>query len=260
MKKVLYGIGLLGTLLFAEPSMEFSLSYVGMNMDYKEYDRNGVLLDSEESGYSDIVGYEMAYGYYLDKESMVNLEFMSLSGDTKYVGSYLSSNAGYGSVVSRTYNEIKDIYLGYSRTQLSSYGVEFYGGLGIGYRYWLRELSAAQIEEYEWYSIRASAGVVYEHRDFSISLIGEYQYGIDPTMTATGISDKFKLNSADIMELSIPLRYHINKSFDLACSYTFTRQKIEESNLVFDSAARGYVEPDSTAYNQYLKVGVVFKY
>jgi len=260
MKKILFALLVLSSSLLAEQRMEYTLSYVGMNMDYKEYDRAGILLDSEESGYSDITGVEFGYSYFLDTRSQIDLKVMSLSGDTKYVGSYLNSNQGYGSVVSTTTNDVRDIYLGYSAK--NEYRNNFYllGNLGLGYRYWQRSLSSVQIEDYEWYSLRLGIGAEYKYKAFSIAVRGEYQYGIHPTMTATGINDEFELDSADIMELSIPVRYEINDMFALTASYVFTRQEIEESSVVYDNGGNGYVEPDSTAYNQYLKVGIIFKY
>ncbi len=260
MKKILLSLAFFAALLSAETKMEYTLSYVGMNMDYKEYDRAGSLLDSEESGYSDLTGIEFGYSYFLDRQSQIDFKVMSLSGDTKYVGSYLNSNQGYGSVVSTTKNEIRDIYLGYSGK--NEYRNNFYllGNLGVGYRYWQRSPSSVQVEEYEWYSLRLGIGAEYKYKAFSIAVCGEYQYGIRPTMSATGINDEFELDSADIMQLSVPVRYEINEMFALFASYVFSRQEIKESNVVFDNSGNGYVEPDSTAYNQYLKVGIIFKY
>jgi len=261
MKKILLSLTLFISLLIAETKMEYTVSYVGMNMDYKEYDRTGVLLDSEDSAYSDITGVEFSYGYILDKNSQIDLSIMSLSGKSDYIGSYLGSNDPYGSLESTTWNEIRDIYIGYSAKNFSrDLGFVLLGNIGFGYRYWERQLSRVQIEEYEWYSIRLGIGAQYQYRDFTIAIRGEYQYGIDPTMTATGIDEEFHLNSANIMELSIPLRYEINETFALKCTYVFTRQEIKESNVVFDDTGYGYVEPDSTAYNQYLKIGIIFKY
>jgi hypothetical protein len=260
MKKIVIFLVLLSTVVIAQSRVEYSISLVGMSMDYKEYDNAGVLLDSEESVYSDITGVEFAYSYFLDRRSEIDLKIMSLSGTTKYVGSYLDSDDEYGSVVSTTVDDIKDIYFGYSAKNRYDQNINLLANIGLGYRYWQRALSTVQIEEYEWYSLRAGIGVEYNYQDFSIAFLGEYQYGINPTMTATGMPEEFKLDAADIIELSIPLRYEVNSMFALSASYVFTRQEIKESNLVIGNNGKPYVEPDSTAYNQYLKVGIIFKY
>jgi hypothetical protein len=185
---------------------------------------------------------------------------MSLKGNTEYVGAYIGSGLEYGSVVSSTTNTVRDISLGYHAKNMSDLNIMMLGGIGIGYRYWQRELSASQIEEYTWYSLRGNIGVEKRYGDFKASVLVEYQYGIYPRMSATDIGDDFKLSSANIVKLSIPLRYTLSKNLALSCAYVFEYQKIKESNVVYDAAADGYVEPDSKAYNQYLKIGLILKY
>ncbi|MEN4052754.1 MULTISPECIES: hypothetical protein [Sulfurimonas] len=259
-KKVLFVLLLLSNIVTAETKMEYKISFVGMNMDYREYDRSGNILDSEKSNYLDVIGAEFEYRYFLDERSNIDFKVLGVEGESEYVGSYIGSGAGYGSVVSTTSNAIRDISLGYNATNISDFNIMMLGGLGLGYRYWQRTLSSTQVEVYEWYSLRANVGMRFVHKNLTASLIAEYQYGIKPTMTATGIADDFELSSANIVKLSLPIRYMISENIDLICTYVFEYQEIQESNVVYDAAANGYVEPDSTAYNQYLKVGMVFKY
>jgi hypothetical protein len=259
-KKVLLISLLMGSAVMAETKMEYKISLIGMNMDYREYDSSGNIFDSEKSSYSDITGSEFEYSYFLDRNSHIDLNVMGVMGDTEYVGAYLGSEDGYGSVVSTTSNTIYDVSLGYNTKNMSDINIMFLGGIGVGYRYWQRELSASQIEEYYWYSLRANAGMQFKYSDITTSIIAEYQYGIDPKMRATGIAEDFELSSANIVKISVPIRYTVNQYFDFTCAYVFEYQKIEESNVVYDSTATGYVEPDSKAYNQYIKVGMVFKY
>jgi hypothetical protein len=259
-KKVLLTSLLLGSALVAETKMEYKISFVGMNMDYREYDRLGNILDSEKSGYSDITGAEFQYSYFLDTNSHIDFNVMGVTGDTEYVGAYIGSGLGYGSVVSTTSNTVRDISLEYNAKNMSDMNIMLLGGIGVGYRYWQRELSATQIEEYTWYSLRVNAGMEFDYKDLTTSLIVEYQYGIKPKMTATGISDDFELSSANIVKISVPIRYAVTQNFDLSCAYVFEYQKIEESNVVYASDGNGYLEPDSKAYNQYIQVGLIFKY
>ncbi len=260
-KKILLSTVLLASGLFAETKAEYQISLVGMNMDYREYDRSGVLLDSEKSHFTDTAGAEFQYRYFLDDYSNIALNIMGIEGNTEYVGAYINSGLGYGSVVSQTSNTIRDIAIEYNTKNMSDLGVMMLGGIGAGYRYWQRELSSTQIEEYTWYSLRAKIGLEYQYANsITIDLIFAYQYGIDPRMQASGFSSDFKLASANIMQVSIPLRYQINDSLDLSCAYVYEYQKIQESDVVYDSSGTGFVEPDSRASNQYLKVGMIFKY
>ncbi len=66
---------------------------------------------------------------------------------------------------------------------------------------------------------------------------------------------EFTLGGADIIELSLPISYKYNEKLDMFFEYVYQKQTIEKSNVV-----SGYVEPDSTAKNQYLKAGFAFKF
>jgi len=249
------------SLAIAENKMEYEISFVGMSMDYSEYDDNGAILDSENSHISDIIGAEFKYRYFFNNASSIDFEIITLSGYTDYIGSAIDTKTSYGSLKSSSYNEIRDISLSYKLHNASSFhGIGFIGGIGIGYRFWRRELSSIQIEDYKWYSLRILAGLQYKYKDISSNFELEYQYGINPVMSASGFSQDFELSSATIVKLSIPIRYVINKNFDLVCAYVFEYQKIDESNTIYDTFNNGYVEPDSKAYNQYMKLGIVFKY
>ena len=255
---------LVSSIMFTKVSAEYAVNIVGMSMDYKEY-MHGVLLDSEDSDYSDLIGVELNYNYKMQTEDSneyneILLNLMTLSGDTTYTGAYLGSDAGYGSLVSTTSNKIYDFDIGFAHTyqQLSSFDIRI--ALGLGYRFWRRALSAHQVEDYKWFSLRPSLVFSYKYNDFSIMPKFEYQYGLKPKMSATGLNKEFKLGSANIMEFSLPLEYALNENFALRGSYTYQYQKIQESNVVYDNGGNGYVEPQSKAYNQYIKFGVIFKY
>jgi len=256
---------LLITLLSAKENIhEYKVSYVGMSMDYKEY-KDGVLLDSETSGFSDLKGVEFLYGYIMpDKTSLdsnkITLSVMALRGNTKYTGSYLGSNLGYGDLVSTTSNEVYDIDLDFAHAyQLSSsYKVIF--SLGLGYRFWRRALSPQQVEDYKWYSFRPSLAYSYSYKGLRITPKVEYQYGIKSRMRATGFNEEFRLGGADIIQLSIPLEYFLAQNISIFGVYTFEYQKIKESKLVYDNLGNGYLEPQSKAYNEYIKFGLSFKY
>ncbi len=243
-------------LLAQESHEEHQFSLAKFQMDYREYGKSGDILDSEKSNFSDIAGVEYKYRYFLNKNSNIDFAILRVEGGSEYVGSYLTTNEGYGSLVETTSNVVEDISLGYNATSISNFNIVMLGGFGLGYRYWKRALSPTQVELYRWYSLRLNGGVRFVYKNLTASLIAEYQYGIKPIMTTTGITEEFRLSSANIAKLSIPVRYMINEKIDLIFTYVFENQKISESNIV----ANRYFEPDSTAYNRYLKTGVVFKY
>jgi hypothetical protein len=260
LKKFLYISLLLASSLFASTRVEYQVSLIGMNMDYREYDSHGDILDSEKSTFSKMAGAEFGYKFLFYNNTNLDFKVTTIAGETDYVGSYLNSDDGYGSLKSTTSNVIEDISLLYNSKSRVDRNINFVVGAGLGYRYWQRKLSSIQIEEYTWFSLRAKAGVEFSYENVTTSLIAQYEYGIKPEMTASGFNETFKLSSADIAKLMLPIRVTVNEHFDLTCTYVFEYQKIKESNVVYDANNIGYLEPDSTAYNQYIKVGIVFKY
>jgi len=251
---------LLSTAILAyENTYKLSVALVGMSMDYREYNDGGAILDSEKSSFSGIVGSEFIFDYTRVYENnnyaKVGIETLFLGGNTEYVGSYIGSNLGYGSLVSTTQNSIFDISGHYMYTHAFKNGLDFGYGLALGYRSWERRLSSIQTEVYYWYSIRPRVELAYNFLDFSIGGLAEYQYAIDPKMSATGFSSDFNLGSANIAKLRIPLRYTLNNKTEFFVEYVYEQQIIEKSNV-----QDGFLEPDSTANNQYAKIGAVFKF
>jgi opacity protein-like surface antigen len=237
-----------------------SAAMIGMSMDYKEYSTSGVLLDSEESTYSELTGTEMSLGYVYNKDmsgySHIKLNLLLLSGETKYIGSYLNSGDPYGSVVSSTQNSIIDTDVSIKHTNISRNNFEFSYGVGLGYREWERALSASQIEVYKWYYITPIVGVSVRVTDkVKVGANIEYQHGFDTVMTSSNPKLDFTLGGANIWEFSVPISYNYNKNIYLFFEAIFSKQTIIESNV-----NSGYYEPDSTAYNNYLKFGAAFKF
>lgn len=251
------------TALFAqESSFTSSVSFVGMSMDYKEYSRDGELVDSEESSYLDLAGVEVTLGYIISQNksssSEVEFSFLSLSGNTKYIGSDRNSSGLYGSRVSSTFNSIIDTDIAYKRSNNLSDYFELKYGIAFGYREWERALSSSQVEVYSWYSIRPIVGVSTTAIDrFDLGINVEYQLGFNTKMTASeqNLNLDFTLGGADILEVSFPISYMYNKNLDFLFEATMQKQMIDASNV-----NSGYYEPDSTAHNSYLKVGVEYRF
>jgi len=244
----------------------YSIAYVGMSMDYKEYDRAGTIQDSESSDYSELSGVDFGYKFNLQDEDnlgsgSISFHTMVLNGTTRYVGAAISAKCNsYGCVKSRSSDAIYDVSLDLTSNYAVTQESEVQLTLGFGYRYWLRELTSYQQEGYEWFSVRPAIGFLYTKYNFSLNPKIEYQYGIRPRMSVTGFNKDFNLGSANIVEVSLPVEYAINQKFSLYGSFVYQYQKIEESSAIVDGNGNVYLEPDSTANNKYIKFGVAFKY
>lgn len=262
MKKILLKV-LLAVLSVSSLSAggTYSLAFVNMDMDYTEYNDNGVTLDSERS--SSIYGFEMEYGFDIacEDEDCSDLKFnaLVLQGKTEYVGSYLGSGLPYGSVVSKTSNELYDLSLDWTQTkQLDHFNITY--GIGIGYHVWYRELSSTQNELYHWFYltpiIALSAEVI---EDISVETELKYKHGLRPKMEANSIAEEFQLGKADTFEVSIPVSYHYSEEINFFVSYVYSRQMIDKSNEIIIGSYK-YLEPDSTTNDNYFKFGITFKY
>jgi len=250
--------------LAKELKVVYEIALVGMAMDYSEYNDNGDLFDTEKSAFSEIIGSDFDYHYlfsYSDAGySEVNFGVLYVSGYSDYTGSLLNSNNPFGSVTSKTLNDVIDVSLSYKYNNELNSLIAFNYGFGLGYRYWQRQLSRTQIEGYEWFSLRPSLGVdlnIFD--DTYLNVNTEYQYAIKPKMSATTVASDFDLGSADILKLDIGLSYVVSENMDIFVNAIYEKQTITKSNTIIVGNL-AYYEPDSTAYNKYVKIGIAFKY
>jgi hypothetical protein len=250
---------LFSTLLVAKNTIVHSWSIVNMNMDYKEYNKNDIIKDSEKSDYMDIKGIYYDIGYILNKKSSydkISFSILSLGGKSKYKGSIQDSSDEYESLVNKSLHTIIDAKFAYNHVSLIGKSLELSGGIGIGYRYWDRILSKSQSEVYKWFSIRPNVGVNYNiDRNLFLKTSLEYQYGIDPVMIYVEKNDRFLLSFANILQADVALNFHIANKLNISLQYTYEGQESGESNVV-----NRLHEPDSTAKNQYIKIGITKKY
>jgi len=239
-------------------------SLVGMSMDYREYDDNSVILDSEKSDFTQMIGVDLGFSYieYLEDEdfSMADVSLFLASGETEYVGAYLDSNGSYGDVVSTTLNNIVNFDVAYIYGFSLNQDLHLLLGGALGYRAWERALSQTQVETYSWPYIEPKVGVGYKSDAFSFNTLLGYKYAVSPIMTATGISDEFKLGSVESFNVSLKLAYEIEENIEIFSEYVYENQVIAKSNVVYDTDKKGYIEPDSNSNDNYIKFGAAFKY
>jgi hypothetical protein len=243
----------------------YSVAYVYMHMDYREYDENNAILDSEKSYFADLSGAKFGLDYRLPATdgtfSQLTLSLNVLTGTTAYTGAYLNNGSGYGSVTSTSANIIMELDGAYLYGVPVSDMFDVFGGVSLGYRRWERGLSSSQIEVYSWGYINPELGAhLAVLQSLDVTLLAGYKYGIAPVMTATGVQDTFKLGSANTLHSRFSVKYTVQDNAAFIFEYIYENQIITKSNTVYDNAGNGYLEPDSTAKNQYLTFGFAFKY
>jgi len=259
------------SLLAKESGFTLSTALIGMSMDYREYDDKGVILDSEMSSFTGIVGSEFILEYtdvYNNNYLQYGIKISLLGGETDYVGSLINSGLGYGSYLSTTQNSIIDTSIFYMYTNTFPNGLDLGYGIGFAYHSWERALSASQIEVYKWYSIRPKISLTYNFSAFSIGARLEYQYAINPQMDILANYENssdatVNLGSANIVQVVLPVKYKINDRVLLFIEYVYEKQVIAKSDstpYVINGNTETIYEPDSTANNQYAKIGATFKF
>ncbi len=252
---------LVASAVWAQNTVE--LFVVGKSMDYREYDIQGVLLDSEESDYGDITGVEAALthsfahqrGFY----AKVELRLSRLYGQSVYKGSVLGSGDPYGSVVSVTDNTVTQGALMLKGVYLLSQSVNLKAGIGIGKYEWERTLSSIQNEIYTWYPLELLAGGSFRFEEAdAFDFDGElfYKRGLSPVMSATNIPEEFKLGGVECYGFRLHLLYKLESRLHLVLGYEYEYQKIKRSNVV----AGGYYEPDSEDSRSTLKAGLQYAF
>jgi len=258
-----------------ESGFELSTSLVSMSMDYREYDDNNAILDSETSTFTEMAGPELrleyTHAHHKKSYSSIGVSMAYLSGTTEYKGARLDpvtlTYGAYGSYVGTTKNIILDTSVDYKFTHTYKHGLEFGYGVGVGYRSWRRELSPSQVEVYAWPSIRPNLAIIYSKNWFEVGTTLEYQYAINPEMTVLKDSENpdtiLHLGSANILQISVPIKFILTNYLTLFMENSYQYQVIEKSDsaaYVYNSATVSISEPKSTANNLYTKFGVIFKF
>ena len=247
--------------LYASQSkLSTSVSLQTMSMDYREYLPSGKILDSEKSNFHELGGVEVGVDYLLVSSARSTLELNSnlnfLGGYTDYVGSLRGTRGEYGSVLSRTVDYIFDFDIALQNKYKLMKNVELTYALGLGYRFWKRMLSENQAEDYKWFSLRPMLGINYQVMDkIMCGLEVQYEHGLDTIMYASDTGSTYDLASANILKYSFAVMYDYSDAINILFKYIYEKQEIEASNII-----NGFYEPQSTAKNQYLKIGLDFKF
>jgi len=257
--KIIFFSSFFSTFLFASSTV--FVSFVGSVMDYKEYDSRGVLVDSESTTFRDLVGFELGYSYVAAFENFAiktQIEYMHIEGESKYVGSYLTSNASYGSLVASTYNTIDQGKITAKGIIPLSSVVNLKLAVGIGYYQWERALSVTQVEQYSWYPLIGEIGTTFKlfpSCAYNLNIDFFYQKGMFPKMDAYDLGYTFDLGAESDYGVKLGIVYEVSPYVNLYGTYIYDYQEITHSNVI-----NNYYEPDSTDAKHYVKVGLGYNF
>ncbi len=266
--KKIVPILLLGSSVWAQSPFALHLYATGMSMEYKEYNDVDVILDSEESGFTDITGLDGGVDYTVshnnDFYSNLEFDYLRVTGTTDYKGALLGSGEGYGSFISTTQDKLEDTRFMFNELYALSSSVKIKGGIGYGHHSWRRELSAAQVETYEWDYLRLMAGGILKFdssSNFTLDISAAYENALSPTMRAEMqvVNLEFDLGGVECYEADIYGMFDVGYGFSVVGGYIYKKQNIAKSNKV--PLGQGYAyEPKSVDYQQFFKLGIKYSF
>jgi opacity protein-like surface antigen len=263
MKKIILSIAAVASLTSTLSATEIVAKVSSVKFDYMETGDAGQNLDSEKAKLGKINGFEIearSNGYvstgtrfYQDGSISYHL------GDTEYVGSYQGGK--YGDVVDTTKNKLIEASykLGFAINVIDNASIGAH--IGAGTRVWGRELGKDYKEVYAWSNwivgTKADWGIT---KELIVSATADYQKAVNPKMYSSYSGVKFDLGNTNGYKLGLHANYKLNKNLSVETDYVYDYWKINKSNTV--NIGYGVVEwePDSKTKNQYLKLGLAYKF
>lgn len=222
-------------------------SAVVMSTDFTGYNDNGSVYETDKADITDLNGYELGVVYtYLKDSSSYN--------EIKYNILLINGKSLHKSTM--TSNTFLDTDISYRHTEVYKKLYEVHYGIALGYHRWHRAITTSIVEDFEWFSVRPTLGVgLNATKNIYVGLLVEYQIGFDATMKSSSPELTFMLGGADVLELSLPLKYSYDKNIDFFVEGVYQEQRIVQSNV-----NNNLREPDSKAYSALVKAGMAFKF
>lgn len=239
---------------------EVRVSINTMSMDYMEYKENGDKFDSEKTdalpGFT--LGYKTKVSDGLDGNGgYIDAELSHFYGNTEYIGSYQEGT--YGDLTLTTQNRISEAAIGYSENKAFEQGLWFVR-VGMGYRFWERELADGHTEQYFWPYGSLSTGLTGSlSADDDIGIEIEYHRAFSPQMKSN-LFGTFKLGRTDGYSISIPWVHTITPAWALQLAYTYQTWDIEKSNIIVDPAGASWLEPRSESSFNLFNAALIYRY
>ncbi len=249
MKKILFFL-ILGTLVFAKSLNIYTYT---LFLDYKEY-QNGAVIDKDYSNGAEILGAGIEYRDNLDK-FYYSLKFEGSYGSSTYEGATWDGQP--------LKNKNHGFYLYNLKADM---GVR-YLFLSLGYREWNRGKSSYQgdyDEVYYW----GYWGIKYEYpfiaQNFAFIPQISYLMAINPKLKVKlGNSPTLDLGDTIGRNLVLPLFIKYNDSLAFNVYYRFEYWHISRSKtypLFLDGKTYYIYEPESETKNQYVGIGLLYKF
>ncbi|AZV46695.1 hypothetical protein C3L23_05230 [Nautilia sp. PV-1] len=250
MKKIFFL--LIATFLFAQNIETYLYS---VNVDYREYDSNGAYLDGESNSFGDLNGIGVKY-----HNAYANIKYY-IKGEYAYGSTTYDGQTWSGTPLTLKKNNawILNIQAALAPRRSPLY-------IGVGYRGWDRGYSdypGDYDEYYYWPYMSFGYSYVFKINKLFVLPEIEYQYAINPKLDA-------KIGSGATLDLGTTTGYKAELKFGyvynnllITCFYRYQFWHISPSQpavITLNGSQVTIYEPESYTRNQYLGIGVLFKF
>jgi opacity protein-like surface antigen len=259
MKKIILSIAAVASLTSTLSATEIVAKVSSVKFDYMETGDAGQNYDSERAKFGKINGFEIetrSNGYVSTGTRFYQDGSISYhSGDTEYVGAYQGGN--YGDLTATTKNKLIEASykLGFAIDVIDNASIGAH--VGAGMRVWDRKLSDGNEEVYAWSNWIVGTKADWKAtKELIVSATADYQKAVNPKMYSSRIGEKFDLGDTSGYKLGLHANYKLSQNLSVETDYVYDYWKINKSNTVDGM----WVEPDSKTKNQYLKLGLAYKF
>lgn len=231
--------------------------------DYMETGNSGQNLDSERADFGKINGFDLSVrsdGYNSANTRLFqSANFSYHGGNTEYVGSYQGGT--YGDITRTTKNKLYEFSYLLGGAKAITNDVALGANVGAGMRSWQRSLADGNVETYYWSNWIIGARADWQPiQHLTLSATADWQKAVNPKMYSTGVGSKFDLGDTSGYKIGAHANYKLTQSLALECDYIYDYWKINKSNIVDIGGGTVVWEPDSKTKNQYLKIGLAYRF
>ena len=242
---------LLGVFLYSDNLKYYLFS---INMDYREIS-NGYVIDKDQTNYGDLNGIGISYESYRFIPYFINAEYSH--GTSKYSGQTQS-----GQYLETTN---KNVYIFNINAGLHIFNNPYY--LNFGYRLWNRGKSNYEgdyDEKYYWKYIGFGYKYIVKFSDFILKSDLNYEYALNPKLNVyLGSGATLDLGETDGLKFKFSADYKYSNNIMLSFLYKIQLWHINVSNvktIEYNNQDIVIYEPESITLNQYLSIGLLFKF
>jgi hypothetical protein len=234
-------------------SVEYYLYSV--NVDYKEYDDNGVYLDGESSSFGMLNGLGVKFS---DKKNV----FYYLKGEYAYGNTDYDGRTWGG--IPLSYRE-NNVYLYTLEGGIHPFNNPYY--MAFGYRFWNRgksDYAGDYNEQYYWPYFGMGYDYVFKLQDTYVTADFAYQRAVDPKLeTDFGSGAKLDLGLTEGLKFQVGGYFKIKRNVFFSVMYRYQFWHINRSasvNVNYNGRVISIHEPESYTRNQYLGAGVLYRF